>query len=210
MKKIFDVKIIILLMFGFICIAPFKNQVKAQYFHDDSYRVDYLGFSPMVLFPEGVKKGNYDINVLPLVTTTILTGYIEARTTAFLNIGYRSEREDRNWIVSSMGGEMAFPIFFTPRIESYEASEGFYIAPGLRYLFIIEKERDKDKEYMYEFALFAEPGYSMRVFDEFSVSVGLQLGKKYMPVSSFLSHGTEREHHWLNYISLKLQFGIWI
>ncbi len=137
------------------------------------------------------QSGEMDMNIIPLVYQTNLTGSIDMRLISILNYGFR---RDGNEIIN-YGAEIAFPYFFNSS-GKFKTSQDFYLAPVISLLQFNERDNG------YNTSILIEPGISFNVEKKASINVGLQLGAGYYNLEGL-------DSNWQNQVGLKIILGNW-
>ncbi|PRY85500.1 hypothetical protein [Mongoliibacter ruber] len=148
-----------------------------------------IGVNPSVTVEPFYERGEFDINVLPVVFQKRLAERVDLRLTSILNLGIRSERNQ----ISHYGLEVASPIFFKKNESIY--SQGFYTAP------IISLTQNRLEQH-HNVGLWVEPGYQFYFEDKFSLSLGLQFGATYFTYAT-------QDDSWGSHFGVKVIFGRW-
>jgi hypothetical protein len=146
----------------------------------------YVGLAPDITVEKEYEKGEFDINIAPLVFQYYLTNSIALRaaTTVNLHVGNGSE-------VSHVGGQIALPVYLFSGAESF--ASGFYLAPviGLSHNQISEGN---------EITTTAEAGYSWITESGFTMNLGIQLGGTYFTAN-------DESAGWRNHWGIKYSLG---
>lgn len=86
----------------------------------------YLGIQPAVMVEPFYDKGEFDINVVPVVIQTSLNKRIDVRKTTLVNYHFGDEQS-----VSDAGVEISSPIFLKKKSAIGISSGEFYIGPSV-------------------------------------------------------------------------------
>lgn len=166
----------------------FATALKAQ--HDN--RFHFLGINPSVTIEPFYEKGEFDINIFPLVYQTALTKRLDMRLNTICNLGIRNNGTK----ISHFGLETAWPIFFKRKEEQYGISKGFFAAP------IISLTRNSIEKHS-NIGLWFEPGYNLLFDNNFAMTFGLQLGR------TFFNYD-EGNNKWGPHFGIKIIIGKWM
>lgn len=153
---------------------------------------NFLGLNPGVTVEPFYEKGEFDINICPLVYQRPVNRLLDLRLTTVLNLGFRNDGNR----ISHWGGEAAMPIFFRKKETLDLPSKGFYIAPVAGFT---RNAIDKHNN----ISLAAEPGYHLLFDNRFAMSFGLQTGVTYFNYDS-------GETKWRNHFGVKIIVGKWL
>jgi hypothetical protein len=174
--------LLILFLFGF------ATALKAQQVN----RFHFLGINPSVTIEPFYEKGEFDINIFPLVYQTALTNQFDIRLNTICNLGIRNNGAQ----ISHFGLETAWPIFFKLKDGEHEISKGFFTAP------IISLTRNRIEKHS-NIGLWFEPGYNLLFDNNFAMSFGLQLGR------TFFNYD-EGNNKWGPHFGIKIIIGKWM
>jgi len=130
---------------------------------------NFLGLNPSITIEPFYEKGEFDVNVCPLVYQRVITRRIDIRLNSIVNLGIRKNGN----ALSHLGLELAVPIFFKKKENKNETSKGFYCAPLLS---VSANQRERQNN----FGFWAEPGYHLLFENNFALSFGLQVGATYI------------------------------
>lgn len=125
----------------------------------------FIGIQPMITKEKFYDKGEFDLNIVPLVVQVSLSELVEIRAISIVNMHFGTSSE-----VSHVGAELGLPLYPFRKRES--AMKGIYAAPVFA---MVHNRVTSSKEYT--FAI--EPGYSWIFQKGFSMNAGLQLGGTY-------------------------------
>lgn len=182
-------KILILkILFLNIILAHSGISIQAQ--NENKY--NFIGINPSVTVEPFYEKGEFDINIIPIVYQRPLTKRFDLRLTSIANLGIRNAGN----AISHFGLETALPIFFKAKNVKNQSSKGFYVAP------ILSLTRNRIEMHN-NIGLWVEPGYNLLFDDGFAISFGLQLGGTY-----FLYDNDQT--NWGNHFGIKIILGKWI
>jgi len=177
-------QIIIITTFTLICESPIHAQEDKKY--------NFIGINPGVTVEPYYEKGEFDINIFPLVYQRSLSKRFDIRLASTLNLGVRNNGNG----ISHMGIETAFPIYLKKKEIKSEIPKGFFVAP------ILSLGRNKMEAYN-SIGLWVEPGYHLLFENNFAMTFGLQLGGTYFP------HDNEQAR-WGNHFGIIIIFGKWL
>ena len=152
------------------------------YIHAKGNSGYFIGINPSVTVEPFYNKGEYDINIFPLVYEKPFTENIGLRLGTILNLGIR----DNGNRLSHYGVETALPI---------SLFNGFYMAP------VISATRN-NIELHENLGLWIETGYGLNFENNFSLVLGLQLGETYFNYDNDSSK-------WDNHFGFKAIIGKW-
>lgn len=172
-------------LIAFILIGTSAQKLSAQ------KKPVFIGINPSLTIEKDYNRGEYDINILPLVVQFSLSEKADLRFTTIYNYGIR-QFGNRFY---HAGIETAIPIFFKQKDIS-NASEGFYIAP------VISLTRNRFDKYT-NTGLWIEPGYFFLIEEKIGLSVGVQFG------ATYFTHKNSRDIL-RNHLGVKVILGGWI
>lgn len=151
----------------------------------------FLGINPSVTMEPFYQKGEFDINVFPLVYQQTLSGRIDFRISAIVNYGIREDQDT----VSHYGGQAAFPMYWKRKADLSKPSEGFFCAPGIG----ITRNRIERHS---NIGLWIEPGYGLMISDDWSIAFGVQWGMTHFNYDTGI-------RKWGNHFGIKIVVGKW-
>ena len=151
----------------------------------------FVGFQPSVTVEKFYDKGEFDINIIPLVVEFPIAKRIDFRFANVANYHFGGNNK-----FSDIGFQILTPIFFKKKNERDFRSYGFYASPvlGLGYNF-------RDNHYTATFAL--ELGYLFETKKRFTLTLGIQLGGSYL-----INENSESE--WVQHFGFKINLGFWL
>lgn len=177
-KQVFLITTIILLL---------STQVKSQ----DRKPLHFLGLNPSITVEPFYNKGEFDLNIFPVVYQRTLTERIDFRILSIVNYGVRKSSST----ISHIGGQLAFPIYFRKRDEPANVSNGFFAAPGVGFARnLLEKHSN--------IGFWIEPGYNLKISEKWIISFGVQFGATHFDYDN----GVKK---WGNHFGVKIFFGRW-
>ncbi|MDH5233139.1 MAG: hypothetical protein OEY38_24055 [Gammaproteobacteria bacterium] len=125
----------------------------------------FIGITPSVTAEPFYNKGEFDVNVLPLVYQQTLFNKTDFRLTSIVNYSVRDTENQ----LSHIGFEAAFPMRVFRRERLLHQKDGFYFAP----IMSIAHEQIKKENHI---GFWLEPGYQFLFKHNYSMSIGLQAG----------------------------------
>lgn len=155
--------------------------------------IHFFGLTPSLTVEPYYEKGEFDLNVFPLIYATPITNWMDFRFASILNLGFR-ENSTR---ISHYGLQLALPIHFKAKEDKNTPSKGLFIAPGIG-------ATRNPLELHSNFGIWAEPGYHLLVDEKNSISIsfGLQFGATHF----WYDNG---ESKWGNHFGVKIFVGFW-
>lgn len=162
------------------------NESQAQ------HTAQFLGVNPSVTVEPYYAKGDFDVNILPLVYQASLSKRVDVRLSTVLNFGKRSVKNE----ISHVGVELAAPIFLAVKDEKSQPSKGFFLAPG------VGLTRNPVEEHN-NFSAWLEPGYHLLVTSRFALSFGVQVGGTHF-------NYRDQPDKWDNHFGVKVIAGWWL
>lgn len=146
----------------------------------------YIGVQPEITVEKEYAKGEFDVNIVPLVFQYWLSESITIRYSNILNV-----HVNKGLQTSQIGGQLAFPWYFLHEKES-ELS-GFYIAPlgALTYNNISGGTEN---------TLALEPGFTWFNKSGLTLSLGFQLGGTHFTAN-------DQTNGWRSHGGLKFNIG---
>jgi len=152
----------------------------------------FLGINPSVTVEPFYDKGEFDINVLPVVWQKPVSRRLDIRVNPVLNLGFRNSGS----IISHFGAEVAMPVFLAAAEERRTTSKGFFVAP------VVSLTRNRPGAHS-NTGLWVEPGYFLQASERFGISFGLQLGTTHFNYD-------ELPDEWGGHFGVKVTFGWWL
>ncbi len=153
---------------------------------------NFIGLTPSATVEPYYAKGEFDLNIVPIVFQKTLTKRIDIKIASIINYGVRNSTNS----ISHLGGQLSFPIFFRKKKDLNTPSQGFYIAPGGGYARnIMEKHNN--------YGPWLEPGYNLMISKNWSISFGVHLGATHFNYDN----GDEK---WDNHFGITIIIGRWI
>jgi len=146
----------------------------------------FVGLSPSLTAEPFYESGEFDVNILPLVYQRNLLDNIDIRMIGLVNYGIRKNENK----LSHFGFELAFPRYLFGNTPLPGPSEGFFVAP----IFSIAQEQIKKELHV---GLWVEPAYQFTFSQNYSISLGLQLGVTWI------------EKDMVDHFGIKFIFGRW-
>lgn len=137
-------------------------------------------------------RGEFDVNILPIVYQSSLTRRLDIRYNSIVNLGVRKEGNE----ISHIGFETGLPIFFKQKENKNDISKGFFIAP------ILSATRNRIAA-NYNLGLWIEPGFNLLFDNNFAMSFGVQLGGTNFNNNNVITG-------WQNHFGIKVILGIWL
>jgi len=151
----------------------------------------WLGIQPAMTIEPFYPKGEFDLNVVPLVIQVPLTKRMDIRYTNLANLHFGG-----NGGFSDIGGEVQFPIFIKKKEQIHTRSQGIYMSP------LIGVGRNLVNDH-YTMTPAVEGGYMFASSKRFTLTLGLQLGGSY-----FIYDDSDPE--WRNHFGFKANLGFWV
>jgi hypothetical protein len=152
---------------------------------------NFFGINPSITVEPYYNKGEFDVNILPLVWQKPLFYRMDLRLTSILNLGVR---ETGN-VISHYGMEFAGVFLMKRKTEKSDCSSSWFAAP-------IISVSHNNIENRSSVGLWLEPGYAILFDNKFALSLGIQFG-----ATSFISE--QNEVSWGNHFGFKVVFGKW-
>lgn len=171
---------LVLILFFLVC-----KQARSQYIPN------FFGINPGITVEPYYEKGEFDVNIFPLVWQRPIFKQVDFRLNSILNLGIRNSGN----VISHYGLELAFPCFFTRREKSTEDSQGFYLA-------VVSALTRNEPAHHSNLGMWLEPGYLFQFSKGFGLSLGLQWGA----TSFYYDQG---EQSWGSHFGFKAIFGRW-
>ena len=152
----------------------------------------FLGFQPSITVEPFYEKGEFDVNIFPLIAEKPITNRINVRIVPMLNYHFG----DENTGLSDVGGSVVLPVFFRKKDSSDKQTYGFYIGPVAGY------GRNLINDH-YTLTLALEPGYMLRSDKRFTLTFGCQFGASHFNYD-------ELENKWTSHFGPKISLGFWL
>ena len=146
----------------------------------------YLGLGPDITTEKEYEKGEFDINIVPLVFQYYLNKTVAIRASSLVNLHVGDGSE-----ISQVGGQLALPVYFLSKASS--GISGIYLAPlvGMSHNYISEGQ---------EITPAGEAGYTWILPGGFTMNMGLQLGATYFTAN-------DETAGWRNHSGIKFSLG---
>jgi len=151
-----------------------------------------LGFNPSLTVEPFYESGEVDINIFPLVYLRTLNKRTDIRFTSILNLGIREEGN----AISHVGFETAFPIYIFEKKNKAIHSKGFFVAPLISLTKNLLEEHNN-------IGLWLEPGFLIKLNDNFSLNLAMQVGTTYFNYNN-------EEDSWKGHFGFKIILGWWL
>jgi hypothetical protein len=169
----------------FILIVSFISTL----FGENVAKSWFIGLNPSVTVEPYYKKGEFDVNIFPLVVEYSIIRSVHLRSIVIVNYGVRTGKNS----FSHTGLQLAVPGF--PFTKS-DLVSGIFIAPGCGFTRNI-------MEHHTNAGLWIEPGYSIPVAGDFRINLSIQFGATHF----WYDNGSEK---WGKHFGLKFIFGMWL
>jgi len=146
----------------------------------------FLGLTPDLTVEPDYDKGEFDVNIIPLVAQYYLSPTLALKVATIVNLHVNEGSE-----ISHLGGQFSVPVYFLSQKESF--ASGFYLAPvfGISHNMISEGN---------ELTAALEPGYTWITESGFTMNLGVQLGGTYFTAN-------DETAGWRNHFGLKFSLG---
>lgn len=158
----------------------------------DGMRYHFVGVNPSVTVEPFYERGEFDLNVFPVVYQRSLSRRLDLRLTSIVNLGIRTG----GTAFSHVGIETALPIFLKAKETREDLSSGLFIAP------IVSLSRNRFDAHN-TVGLWLEPGYNLLFENKVAMSFGLQLG------GSFFAYDSGQTT-WGSHFGVKVIIGKWL
>lgn len=153
----------------------------------------FLGVNPSITVEPYYPKGDFDINILPLVVQKIITRRSGIRIISLLNLGFRSAGNR----ISHIGLSGGWVYYLSQQDEILNSKDGLYVAP------VIEVSNNRI-EHSVNTGLYAETGYQFLLPKNLGITTALQLGYTHFNYSNTIIDT------WKPHFGIKVIFGKWI
>ena len=150
--------------------------------------VSLIGFNPSITAEPFYEKGEFDINIFPLVYLMSISTRNDIRFTTLLNYGIRNETN----AITHIGFETAIPFYLVKKDCISKKSKGLFIAPVLSLSRNILEEHNN-------IGLWLEPGYLFEFSDSFAIQVG----------TTYFNHDNYSDD-WKGHFGVKVILGWWM
>lgn len=174
----------------FAQIDSTENRIKTKKIKEKK-STHLWGINPFITVEPFYEKGEFDVNILPIVYQTSFSKRVDFRINPILNLGIRQDFNE----FSHIGFEAALPIFIFKKEERYFPSKGFFVAPVLSLTNSLSQSK-------MNYGYWGEVAYHLLIDEKFGLSFGLQYGK-----TQFVYKVGENET--TNHFGLKIIFGKW-
>jgi hypothetical protein len=165
----------------------FNTMIQAQ-----EYSIShFLGLNPSVTVEPFYEKGEFDVNILPIVYQKHFSKRFDFRVSSTVNYGIRKSSNS----ITHIGGQLAFPVYFKKSEDNENPNNGFFVAPGMGFT------RNREEHHT-NIGFWLEPGYNLLFSEDWIISFGMQFGATYFNYDSL-------EDLWGNHFGVKIFFGKW-
>lgn len=152
----------------------------------------FIGLQPNITVEPFYDKGEFDIDILPLVVEASIGLRTNLKVTPMVNHHIGGQTEG----ISDLGVFAVLPILLKKKEIRSDRPYGFYAGPVLGF------GRNLINDH-YTTTVGIEPGYMFETKKRFTISMGLQLG------GSYFSYDSE-PNKWVTHWGPKFSFGYWI
>lgn len=152
---------------------------------------NFFGINPGITLEPYYQKGEFDINVFPLVWQRQLYKQVDLRLNSIVNLGIRNSGNK----ISHYGLELAIPFMFSKKEISTGDSQGFYLA------WVTAVTRNQTETHS-NIGLWLEPGFLFH----FNNRLGLSLGVQWGATRFYYDSGYQE---WGSHFGFKAIFGKW-
>jgi hypothetical protein len=149
----------------------------------------FIGLNPSVTVEPYYKKGEFDVNIFPVVVEYSINKCIHLRSIIIVNYGFRSGKNS----FSHTGLQLAVPVF---PFKKNDFVSGIFLAPGFGCTRNI-------LEHHTNAGLWIEPGYSIPIAGDFRINLSIQCGATHFWYDN-------RSTKWGNHFGFKFIFGMWL
>ena len=160
--------------------------------YSQSDRAIFIGIQPAITVEPEYEKGEFDVNIIPLVFQSSLSKRVDYRIVSIVNYHFGPINQ-----ISDLGLEIGFPVFLKSKETILEPSSGIFVSP------VISFGRNLLNEH-YTLTLAAEPGYFFDFNSRFALSLQFQIG------GSYFVYDAENENAWRTHFGFKANLGFWI
>ena len=151
----------------------------------------FLGFQPGITVEKFYEKGEFDINILPLVLQVPLSNRIDMRFVSLANYHFGNGSG-----FSDIGINTIVPVFFKKKESLIDRSRGFYLGP------VLGLGRNLVNNH-YTITTAGEIGYLFEAEKSFTLSIGVQLGGSYFKYD-------DEPAVWRQHFGPKINLGWWL
>lgn len=152
----------------------------------------FIGIQPSVTVEPFYDKGEFDLDIVPLVFEASIGLRTNIKITPIVNYHFGGITKG----ISDIGAFLVLPIFFKAKETRTDRPFGFYLGP------VIGFGRNLLNNH-YTTTLGIEPGYMFETKKRFTISMGLQLGGSYFTYDAI-------PNKWYTHWGPKISFGFWI
>lgn len=150
-----------------------------------------VGFQPGITVEPFYEKGEFDINVLPLIIQIPLSKRIDMRFVSLANYHFGTENG-----FSDIGINTILPIFLKKKESLIDPSKGFYLGP------VLGLGRNLINNH-FTITTAGEIGYMFKTEKRFTFSLGIQLGGSYFMYDN-------EPAVWRQHFGPKINLGWWL
>lgn len=158
--------------------------------HAQDRRPVFIGFSPQLTKEEFYDKGEFDLNIIPVVIQVPVTRRIDFRLSTLGNFRFGGKSK-----FSDLGFNLSAPVYFKRKDSIKQKSEGLFISP---YLGLSRNVLDKHNTYN----MAGQVGYFFLMGETFGMSMHVEYG------STLFIHD-ELAKEWGPHFGFKVNLGWW-
>lgn len=158
--------------------------------HAQDRRPVFLGFSPQLTKEDFYDKGEFDLNVIPIVFQVPVTHRVDFRLSTLVNYRFGGKSH-----FSDLGINLSSPVYFKKKESILQKSQGLFISP---YLGISRNVLDLHTT----INLAGQAGYSFLLGEKFGMSMHLEYG-----ATRFIHD--ELPEEWGPHFGFKVNLGWW-
>lgn len=146
----------------------------------------FLGLTPDITVEKDYDRGEFDINIVPIVFQYYLSPTLALKAASIVNLHVYEGSQ-----ISHLGGQISGPVYFLSQKESF--ASGFYLAPLFGFAHNLLSDGN-------EFTTAIEPGYTWISEGGFTMNLGIQLGATYFTAG-------DETGGWRDHFGLKFSLG---
>ena len=150
----------------------------------------FLGINPSLTVEPFYPKGDFDVNIFPIVFQSSINKQIDYRIISLINMHFGEETE-----LADVGLQATLPVYFKKRDEESFHNYGFYIGPAVGFSRNIRSDHNT-------LNLAVEPGYMFEATKHFTINMAIQYGRTFFDHDSKPSENAEL-------LGYKINLGWW-
>lgn len=152
----------------------------------------FLGINPSLTVEPYYAKGEFDLNILPLVVQKMINSRSGIRLISLVNLGFKNSAKS----ISHIGLSGGWVYYLSQQEQDLYTKQGIYVAPVLALSY-------NRFEKSFNTGLYAETGYHFLLPKNWGIATGLQFGYTHFNYSTISSDT------WKTHFGIKVIIGKW-